>query len=105
MEIRKRNEIGVVSEVVGKCRNDAEVEAWLDGYERTQWGGDDTSGSDVVERLRHHGLLLAVGGGRVFEVRGPSNHPFRLGELVRQFATKREIEAWLDGYETKPVKT
>ena len=103
LEIRKRGEIGLVFGVVGQCRNDAEVEAWLDGFERSHWGGDDTKDRDVVERLKHHSFVLVDGGDRMFEIREPGERPFSVGELVRQCHAKREVEAWLDGFETKPI--
>ena len=56
---------------------------------------------DVVERLKHHGFVLVDGGGdRVFEIRKQGRRP-RSDELVRRFLTKREVEVWLDGFETK----
>ena len=103
LEIRKRNETGIVFEVVGRCRNDAEVEAWLDGFESSHWGGDETKDQDVVERLKHHDLVLVDGGDRVFEIKEPGKRPFSVGELIRQCHTKREVEAWLDGFETRPI--
>ena len=106
LELRKRDENGLVFGVVGQCRNDAEVEAWLDGFERNHGGGDKKKDLDVVERLKHHGLQLVDGGDRVFEIRElklDKSLPSPFGELVRQCHTKREVEAWLDGFETKQI--
>ena len=104
LEIRKRGETetGLVLGVVGQCRNDTEVGIWLDGFEHSTWRGDDKKDDlDVVERLKHHGFVLVDGGGdRVFEIRKQGRRP-RSDELVRRFLTKREVEVWLDGFETE----
>ena len=58
----------------------------------------------MVERLRHHGLLLVDGGYRVFKIKKLNkNLASSVGELVRQCHTKREVEAWIDGFEAKPL--
>ena len=55
------------------------------------------------KRLKHHDLVLVDGGDRVFEIKEPGKRPFSVGELIRQCHTKREVEAWLDGFETRPI--